>query len=346
MNDAFLLIFGLIFLFCVWVYTGGPTHPIAFAGPYITPITNVGQVQSGYGKGETYHVFNSASYDGNPKTGSYYTGLTGTETGTQTSAQSTQKIPESQVRQRIADIKQQVNALQKFGTPSPYRGQVRIESVSTSYQGQSSSNEYVTVAVGQFGDGIDITGWKLVSSITGSIATIPQGEEFPGDKVRGTVSDIELDPGQQARVYTGKSARDASYLENECTGYFRPADPNGYSSASCPAPYGEFQKFYTGSAVDYDKCSAYIQTLQSCVTPSDVKNSASQASINVPNSCINFAYSALSYSGCTENHYDDNNFFGNTWDIYLNHLNVLWRQDSDTIKLLDRDGKTVDLYSY
>ena len=344
MNDGFLIILGLIFLFCVWVYTGGPTRPISFAGPYITPITNVGQSQSGYGKGTSF--ISTGSYDGNPKTGSYYTGSTGTDAGTQPG--SGQALPESEVRARIADIKQQVKDLQKFGAPSPYRGKVHIESVSTSYLGQSSSNEYVTIAADQSANGVDITGWKLVSGITSSNQTIPQGEEFPGGKTQGTTADITLDSGQQARIYSGYSSRDGqgSYLENECTGYFRPADPSGYSYESCPSPQSEFRAYYSGSATDYDQCSQYINTLQSCVTPSDTKSSNISSSLGESNECINFAYSTLSYSGCVQNHQDDANFFGSTWDIYLNHLGVLWRQDSDTIKLLDRDGKTVDLYSY
>lgn len=37
------------FFFVLWLYTGGPTRPISFAGIYITPITGIGQTQVGYG---------------------------------------------------------------------------------------------------------------------------------------------------------------------------------------------------------------------------------------------------------------------------------------------------------
>jgi hypothetical protein len=52
-NDLWLY-FGIVaFFFVLWVYAGGPTHPISFAGPYITPVTNVDSTQSGYGSGST-----------------------------------------------------------------------------------------------------------------------------------------------------------------------------------------------------------------------------------------------------------------------------------------------------
>lgn len=48
-NDAFLFLGIILFLFVLWVYSGGPMHPISFSGPYITPVTNVDTVQVGYG---------------------------------------------------------------------------------------------------------------------------------------------------------------------------------------------------------------------------------------------------------------------------------------------------------
>ncbi len=49
MGDGMLFLFGIIFFFILWVVSGGPTKPISFSGPFITPITNVGQTQNGYG---------------------------------------------------------------------------------------------------------------------------------------------------------------------------------------------------------------------------------------------------------------------------------------------------------
>jgi hypothetical protein len=48
MNDWMFYIFGLIFLFILWFYAGGPNNPFSFSGPYITPITDVDSTQVGY----------------------------------------------------------------------------------------------------------------------------------------------------------------------------------------------------------------------------------------------------------------------------------------------------------
>lgn len=49
MNDLWLFLGCILFLFVLWVYSGGPNQPISFAGPYITPITAPGITQTGYG---------------------------------------------------------------------------------------------------------------------------------------------------------------------------------------------------------------------------------------------------------------------------------------------------------
>ncbi len=45
---TFLLILVGIF-FALWLVGGGPHRAISFSGPYITPITDIGDTQSGYG---------------------------------------------------------------------------------------------------------------------------------------------------------------------------------------------------------------------------------------------------------------------------------------------------------
>lgn len=54
MNDAFLFIGILVFFFVLWFYSGGPNNPISFAGPYITPVTDVGVDSVGYDDGTSF----------------------------------------------------------------------------------------------------------------------------------------------------------------------------------------------------------------------------------------------------------------------------------------------------
>jgi hypothetical protein len=48
-NNAFLVAAGLILLFLIWVYTGGPSRPISFAGPYLTPLASPTDESEAYG---------------------------------------------------------------------------------------------------------------------------------------------------------------------------------------------------------------------------------------------------------------------------------------------------------
>lgn len=70
MNDFWLFAGILLFFFVLWIYSGGPTHPISFSGPYLTPITGVGQESVGYGPSANQYLRTgsasvSGSYGGN-----------------------------------------------------------------------------------------------------------------------------------------------------------------------------------------------------------------------------------------------------------------------------------------
>ena len=48
-SDVVFFLAVLLLFFGAWLYSGGPSRPISFAGPYITPITDVDIEQHGYG---------------------------------------------------------------------------------------------------------------------------------------------------------------------------------------------------------------------------------------------------------------------------------------------------------
>jgi lamin tail-like protein len=56
-----VILFGsiLIFIFVIWIYTGGPQHPISFAGPYLTPITDVDDESEAYGPTDSGSLWSS-----------------------------------------------------------------------------------------------------------------------------------------------------------------------------------------------------------------------------------------------------------------------------------------------
>jgi len=52
------------------------------------------------------------------------------------------------------------------------------------------------------------------------------------------------------------------------------------------------------------------------------------------------------YNACVEAHKGDSDFFSNTWRIYLGKDTELWRKDFEIIKLINREGRTLDSASY
>ncbi len=321
MSDGFFFIAVIGFFFVLWLAGGGPTQPISFSGPYITPITTVGVTQNGYGDG-TYHPTSPSE-------------IRSTLQGAENSLTTLQK--------QAADAK-------TFGEPSSYRGQITL-------QGGGATNsdvktEYVVVQLSYSAKAsVAITGWSLESVATGKSATIGGGAEIPRTGDVNQTTTIVLQPGDQAIISTGESPIGTSFKENECVGYLgQRQDYTPSISSQCPSPVDEFNKFYTGNALRDDGCYQLMQNTSSCHAPNDTGRYSSY--------CLNLIDQHLNYNGCVASHQSDSRFYGNTWRIFLNREPIerkhtdpyvygeLWKQSREGIKLLDNTGKTVDLYTY
>lgn len=313
-SDLFLFFGILIFIFVVWVATGGPSRPISFAGPYITPITAPGGVGKGYG-------------------------LSG---GGGTSATSTASIQRSlnTAQSEIVTLQKSIVATTHYGTPSPYKGFVTIRHSVGSLHTTDPNKEYLTIALSNSAtQGIDITGWRIGSDVTGNTMRISTGVNLPLSGNVNTPAPIILLPGQTAIITTGESPIGISFRENMCTGYFEqfqnftPTLPK-----VCPLPTDDFDRFFPGSARTYDTCRAVIKTVQRCVVPLQTPV--------LSNDCQTFVDKYLNYNGCIAAHTADKNFFGNTWHIFIRRDTEFFTATHDSIKLYDLDGYTVDLLSY
>jgi hypothetical protein len=316
MQSDGLFFFGVLaFFFILWLSTGGPTKPISFAGPYISPITDVDSVQYGYGDAEAYPGYGSSG-------GGIWSNI-------------------MDIENTLSSLQRDSSEIRAFGEASPARGQVTVSASGVS--ATDPEQEYVTLyASGS--QSVDITGWRLVSGSSGRGARIPEGAALPS---RGRVNDtgrIILNPGEEAIVITGESPNGVSFKENMCTGYleqsqtFYPA-----LQTQCPAPYEEFDRFFTGNELRDQKCYDRVRSTSSCMTPDDDGMSGA---------CLRLIDEYLSYNGCVEKHRNDSRFAGRTWRIYLEYEDrdgdpaELWKPNRDAVKLIDADGKTVDLHTY
>ncbi len=331
MSDAFFFLAILSFFFVMWLAGGGPTKPISFAGPYITPITDVGQAQQGYG-------------------GTQW--VTGIKVNGTLPSVSQQEIRSSvaSAQYQLADLQKQANKDKLIGTKSPYYGQVRITGGNTS--STDPDQEYVTIQVSSSATSdITLTGWRLQSVATDYGATIGTGDSLPSGVDANDVERIVLHPGDQAYVVTGKSPISGSFKENMCTGYLA---KNGtfYPSlaARCPAASEEFSRFFEGNQIRDEGCYRLTQSNPICKTPSDTGSVSSY--------CLSLIDKRLNYNGCVATHRYDAYFSTGTWRIYLGRTEIthnhtdktvygeLWRSSREGIKLLDQNGLTVDLYTY
>ncbi len=316
-HDAWFFIGIFVFIFLIWIATGGPLHPLAFTGPTLAEPGALG--------GGTYLSLPRAPFS----IGSPNVSLPGSSNGGNTSGGSSQTPLPVFVGGSV------------FGQPSPYRGTVSMSHYVSGASSQDPGNEYVEIDVASdAGIPVDLTGWTLESDATGNAVTIPQGTEIPTSGIVNAAQDIVLTPGERALVISGQSPIGASFRENKCIGYFStfqrfsPPLPQ-----NCPDPSSELSSSYGTGYLRDAKCIEYVNTLSRCQVALTPPLGASSA-------CQSFLVTYMNYNGCVTAHRGDADFEGNTWRIYLGRTKPLWRAKNELVKLLDINGKTVDAFSY
>lgn len=313
-SDGIFFLGVLAFFFILWFATGGPTKPISFAGPYITPITDVDTVQQGYGEPVPTTLNISGNGSGG---GSIWSNIMNIESS-------------------IANLQRRSSDIRAFGEASPHQGSVSVSSTG-GVSAEDPDREYVTIRASGSAP-VDITGWRLVSGASGRSARIPSGAPLPRSGRVNDTSRIVLSPGEEAIVITGDSPIGVSFKENKCTGYLA-SNQEFYPTLSlqCPAAYDIFDRFYGGNELRDDACYERMRSTSLCRTPE---------TSGMTRACRDLIDDYLTYPGCVAKHRYDSNFAGRTWRIYLEERRELWKPSRDAVKLVDADGKTVDLVTY
>lgn len=316
-HDAWFFVGVFVFIFLIWIATGGPLHPIAYTGPTLAEPAELG--------GGTYLSLPRAPF----------------------AVGNSQVVLPGSTNSSVGLIGGTSNSLpplvggSPFGTPSPYTTIVRMDHAVSGSGSRDPKNEYVEISVAaNAGVPVDITGWTLSSDVTGNAMTIPKGTEVPTSGIVNEAQDIVLVPGTRAILISGQSPIGASFRENKCIGYFSsfqtfsPPLPQ-----NCPVPSDEFASFYGASYVRDPVCIDAINKLSRCQVALTPPNAVSGA-------CQSFIVKYLNYNGCVDAHRSDADFAGNTWRVYLGRTSPMWRSTHEIVKLLDSTGKTVDAFSY
>ncbi len=319
-NDAWFFVGIFIFIFLVWVATGGPTRPISFAGPTLAKPQELG--------GGTYLQLPRAP----------------TKLGSSKTTDSSGDVNYSNYTRNYYGSSGSGRPLSgplygiPFGTPSPYTKEISLYS---HVRNASTTKEYLQISLSRNAAApVRITGWWFESQITGKAAAIPGGTAVPTTNGVNQKTSIILSPGEKAYIHTGGSPIGTSFRENKCTGYlneFQDFSPS--LSRSCPRALNELQAYYGPYYLRDTSCVDYVKKISTC--EADLFPSS-----KLTRTCRDFARQYLNYNGCVAAHKNDPDFSGKTWHIYLGYSKPLWRGRSEVIKLLDINGKTVGVFTY
>lgn len=314
-HDAWFFVGVFVFIFLIWIATGGPTHPLAFTGPTLAEPDTLG--------GGTYLSFPRAA----GVIGSTDVSLPGSSSGGGAVGGSTY-LPSLPVGST-------------FGEVSPYHGIVSMSHYVSGAGSLDPRNEYIQLQVAQNATvPVDLSGWTLESDATGNSIIIPKGTATPTSGTVNAAQDIILTAGNQAIIISGQSPIGASFRENKCIGYFSSFQKFSPSlPQNCPAPSSELSTFYGAGYIRDSVCIDYVNNLQRCQVALTPPTGATSA-------CQSFVANYLNYNGCLTAHQNDADFEGDTWRIYLGRTNSMWRTEHEVVKLLDASGKTVDAFSY
>lgn len=319
MHDAWFFIGVFVFIFLIWVATGGPLHAISFTGPGLALPDALG--------GGTYLSLPRAPFG----IGGSNVSLPGSSNGPGFQGSSGNSNAPSQ--SSLGGV--------SFGVISPYRDMVSMSHYISGAGSLDPINESIEISVSQnAGVPIDISGWRLVSDAGGTIATIPKGTEVPTSGIVNASDNIVLTSGTRAMIISGRSPIGASFRENKCIGYFSSFQHfSPQLSQNCPTPSNELISFYGPNYIRDTACIDYVDRIPRCQL-------TLSPPVSLSNACQSFMIKYLNYNGCVEAHRNDSDFLGNTWRVYLGRSSSMWRTRHEVVKLLDSNGKTVDAFSY
>ncbi|MCI0619662.1 hypothetical protein L0Y40_01340 [Candidatus Wolfebacteria bacterium] len=233
---------------------------------------------------------------------------------------------------------------------SPYKDQVVLESGSA--RDSDYHDEYVIVRTKPSNiSPVTITGWHLMSPITGTRATIGSAAHLPTGNWRNeTLSPIILDPGARVIIATRSFIGKTSFRTNLCTGYFdQNINIRPRLRRDCPALEDEslalhgivFSAF--NEEEDYDMCLDAIDRVPRCTETSPRLSFMDEDDEEL---CEDFIRENTTYERCVSLHRNDFDFLGDEWRVFIGVGEDLWRDQREVIILTDENGKTVDVVSY
>lgn len=324
-----LFIFMVIALASLWLITGGVGKISNAARSLGNPLSLI--VGNGTDTGYSIHLpWQPTNLDLGTDISQYSDGQGQTDTQTV-----------DQIQSQTDDIQKQINDVKKFGTPSPYKGEVTLSDRETP-DGSTPLNEYIVLSASSDNTApILLSGWSLQSVLTGKRVALPRASSLFILGVVNPITSVSLNPGQSAIVSTGASPVGVSFRENVCSGYlaqFQTFTPD--LTNECPDPSGALPQIPENLQRYGASCFTYVQSLPSCRFPGSILPSDLSAA------CKAFITNTFTYNGCVNMYQYRTDFKKDSWRLYLGVTVPLWNNAHDIIRLLDGEGRTVDVLSY
>jgi len=244
------------------------------------------------------------------------------------------------VQNELEEVQKELENIKTLGEQSLFKDKITIENSTGGLRKTHPDDEYFILRA-QHGNEkpISITGWKIESTITGKKRTIGNGSHLPNSGGVSLERNIQLSPGDRAFIITGRSPIGISFRTNICTGYFEQYQNfTPYLKKECPRAKNELEEFSSVSITD-DGCYNFVSRIPRC------KMVISQTPLLSP-SCSQFLSNHANYNGCVSNHRDDNNFYKPEWRVYLGRSSEQWREKREVLRLLDTEGRVVDVFTY
>lgn len=248
-----------------------------------------------------------------------------------------------EVLKTLDELEEEEKVSELFTPRSPFAGRVTLKAGNAKQTDKVKEYVELTANTANTSD-VNITGWYLESYVTESEAKIPLGKRYLEDHRYTDKEPIWLKPGETALVTTGDTPITVSFRENKCTGYLDDID-DYYPALSKRCPLAPDELLVYGKDVDEDdeECGEFVESISRCewVSTKEINDAP------ISSSCESFVKRVLDYPGCVERHDEDADFYtGGKWRIYLGEGRELWRSADEIIRLVDKEGRVVDVVEY
>lgn len=264
-------------------------------------------------------------------------------------ANNTQVLSNDEIEEKVTEVYEKLDTLQgdlrevELREPvSPFAGMITLAKGNA--QATDPQKEYVLLTAQSGNTGaIGISNWYLESFVTNSEAHLPEGAALLNAHDSRSSEPIFLQAGERAYVTTGETPLRTSFRENLCTGYLTEYESFSPTlNKSCPLPGDEMLQFASINKSD-NECFEFVEDINKC----EIIDSEERLKADLSSSCNSFIKNVLDYEGCVDKHVNDYDFYNyGDWRIYLDREGELWRSTREIIRLMDGEGRVVDVIEY